>query len=170
MKYYSIILAVLIIALSGCRSDEVTANMDVETYVELLRNNQYQLTTLPDFDPDDIPALLNYRNETDIVTVFPRNPISSFYVAEVELGVLILWSIEYIRVFSGQNDQHEIRFPSLNPILRPINVDESNPVSTEVIHREVASMYYSWWQANIDKDFIVFKGSDPLINSTYAWH
>ncbi len=166
-----IALSLLTFGFLGCQEDDKTpSNPDVETYIELLRSGQYQLTTLPDFTPDDIPALLVYRNETDEISVFPRNPISSYYMENCDLGMLVLWTIESIRAVSIQSDQVVMNFPSLNPILRARDKDELEFISESTTLEEAAAAYFDWWHLNGDKEFSEFSVLDPLANTIYTWH
>ena len=171
MKSYSLVLFCLILVLSGCKDDATpSTDMDVESYIELLRTDQYQLETLPNFTPDDIPALLAYRNETDAISVFPRNPISSFYMEDCQLGMLVLWTIESIRAVSIQSEEVVMNFPSLNPILRARDKDELEFISESTTLEEAAVAYHDWWQSNQGKDFTDFLELDPLDGTKYTWH
>ena len=166
-----IALSLLTFGFLGCQEDDKTpSNPDVETYIELLKSGQYQLSTLPDFTPEDIPALLAYRNETDNIKVFPRNPISSFYMEDCQLGMLVLWTIESIRAISIQSDEVVMNFPSLNPILRARDKDELEFISESTTLEEAAAAYQDWWQSNQGKNFTDFHELDPLDGTKYTWH
>ncbi|MEQ8881639.1 MAG: DUF4943 family protein [Cyclobacteriaceae bacterium] len=168
---YRIALFILTLGLLGCREDDnAPTKMDVETYVELLKSGQYELSTLPDLTPEDIPALLAYRNETDFIEAFPRNPISSFYMEDCELGILVLWTIESIRAVDTQSDHLVMNFPSLNPILRTRNTDELELIPSNITLEEAANAYFDWWHSNQGKDFREFSKLDPLASTKYTWH
>src|SRR5690554_1529106 len=115
----NLIILAFLISLTGCdkNDDERTINPNVETYIKLLKSGQYDSSKLPSFTYRDIPTLLQYRNDTHIITDFPRNPISSFYGPECRLGVYALWTIEAIRAESTNSDYLISRFPSQNPVL-----------------------------------------------------
>ena len=83
-----LIILVSVIGIIGCDIDssEGRNNLGVDTYIELLKSNQYDSLNLPAFTYKDIPALLDYRNETQIISNFPHNPISSFYSPNFKLG------------------------------------------------------------------------------------
>lgn len=72
-------------------------NLSVEKYVELLETGKYDTIGLPSFTYKDIPGLLKYRNNKQIIIDFPVNPFSSFAGYECKLGVYVLWTIESIR-------------------------------------------------------------------------
>jgi hypothetical protein len=144
--------------------------MDVETYIELLKTNQYDSLNLPSFTYMDISALLQYRNETQIITNFPHNPISSLYGPECKLGMYILWTIESIRAVSINSEYLIMRFPSQNPILALRVSDELNLVSDNASHTIAADAYFDWWENNKNKDFDDFKNIDPLEDVDYRWH
>ena len=170
LKYF--FLLVLLLTLKSCDkqvSDEVF-NLDVETYVELLKSNQYEYLDLPDFDFEDISELLQYRNEDQIITNFPYNPLSSFYDPESKLGMYILWTIESIRVASATSQQMNKRFPSQNPVLELRDSEKFTLVSDSLSHNVAASAYYDWWINNNQKDFDEFKSIDPLEKTNYKWH
>jgi len=169
---YWVIACCFITGLSGCTEHEqdLPADIDVESYIELLRADQYQSAQLPDFTPDDIPALLTYRNEKDLVTVFPRNPISSLYLDDCELGMIVMWTIESIRLVANQSEFLIMNFPSQNPVMRLKQTDKFELISNETVQNDAATAYYDWWQNHQDKAFSEFSEMDPLANTNYAWH
>ena len=170
MKY--LFLFILFIGLLSCnkKDNEVIINLNVETYIELLKSNQYDSINLPNFTYQDIPALLQFRNETQIITNFPHNPISSLYLPECELGMYVLWTIESIRAVSVNSKYLIMRFPSQNPLLQLKSSGELYLVSDSVSHTMAAQAYYSWWENNKDKDFNEFNIIDPLELTAYKWH
>lgn len=164
----SLIILVSLISLTNCGnvSIEKESHTDVEKYVKLLKSERYDSVNLPAFTHNDIPALLEYRNETQIITKYPRNPISSFASHECRLGVYILWTIESIRVGSDTGDIQLMRFPSLNPILSGI---DSEGISDDVSHSMASQAYLNWWENNSKKDFTEYKNIDPLSNTGFKW-
>jgi hypothetical protein len=94
MKYTLILLG--LISVAGCDKEtpDPSGPLTVENYVELLRNSQYESLELPAFTAEDIPALLEYRNEKELITDYPVNFISSYGMPECRLGIYILWTIE----------------------------------------------------------------------------
>ncbi len=167
-----LIYLIFLISLISCdkNDDKEITNLDVETYIELLKSNQYDSLNLPSFTYNDIPALLQYRNENQIISNFPHNPISSLWGPECKLGMYVLWTIESIRAVSINSEYLIMRFPSQNPILALRNSVELELISDDASHTIAANAYYDWWENNKNKDFDDFKNVDPLENTDYRWH
>lgn len=146
-----------------------SSNPDVETYIQLLKSNRYDSLSLPAFTYKDIPALLQYRNESTIITNFPHNPISSLYRSECTLGMYVLWTIESIRSVSIQSDHLIMRFPSQNPILALRASEEIKWVSDDASHAIAADAYFNWWNNSKYKSYDDFKNIDPLKTTPYKW-
>jgi len=163
-----IALSIMSLILWGC-GDKETDNLDVETYVESLRQGTYDALELPEFTGEDIPALLAYSTETDVITNFPANPISSYYDPECKLGMYVLWTIESIRAISIESEFLIGRLPSLNPIIKlreePFDVENNNERMLEI------SVAYNNWYNNINEQpFSEFKFVDPLEATDYRWY
>jgi hypothetical protein len=144
---YLIILVSLTILISCNKNDTdeyPNPNPNVEKYIELLKSNQYDSLNPPAFTYIDIPALLKYRNETQTITNFPHNGISSLYAPECTLGMYVLWTIESIRAVAINSNYLIMRFPSQNPILSLRISDELILVYTNESHQIVAKAYYDW--------------------------
>ena len=177
-----IVLVILIISIS-CHKDNVEAikNVNVDQYIELLKSNQYDSLNLPAFTSLDVPALLKYRNETQIITNFPHNQVSSLWRSECKLGMYVLWTIESIRAVSINSEYLirlravpnleylMLRFPSPNPILALRNTTEHTLVDSDESHRIAAKAYYNWWYENRNKSFSAFMNIDPLEKTIYSW-
>ena len=170
MKLTFIYLTILAILPSSCDENSNTKSESVENYIQLLKSNQYQFDNLPLFTYQDIPFLLEYRNETQMITNYPRNMISSYYQPECTLGMYVLWTIESIRAVSINSGFLIKRFPSQNPILALRNSNELVLVSDNTSHSIAAKAYYDWWTNNKNKDFNTFNNIDPLKNTDYKWH
>ena len=86
------ILLVLLAGVTSCDKNRIdeTKNPDVETFIELLKSSRYDSLSLPAFTYRDIAALLQYRNEDQVITNFPHNPVSSYWQSECQLGVYVL--------------------------------------------------------------------------------
>ena len=160
------------IILISCDKNDVDGidNVDVENYIALLKAGQNDSMELPEFTYNDIPALLMYRNEDQIITDFPRNGISSLYGPDCKLGMYVLWTIESIRAVAINSKYLIGRFPSLNPILAFRDSQTLDLVDDDVSHHIAAKAYFDWWYSNSGKDFDAFKMVDPLINTDYRWH
>lgn len=168
---FCLILILLTAAISCKNNDPKPAtNLSVEQYVELLKAGQYNELTLPEFTEQDIPALLTYRNEKQLITNFPCNLISSFYGKNCPLGMYALWTIESIRAVATDNKFLIARFPSQNPILTPRNSAELNLIYADDSQQAAAKAYFDWWESNKQKNFDDFKNTDPLTTTNYRWH
>ena len=167
-----LIVLIVVFGLSSCdiKGDKELTSINVERYVELLKASQYDSINLPAFTYLDIPALLVYRNETQIIHNFPRNGISSLYAPDCKLGMYVLWTIESIRAEATQSDLMIFRFPSQNPILALRESAEMQLVYDNSSHEIAAKAYYDWWENNKGKNFNEFKNIDPLAATKYKWH
>jgi hypothetical protein len=164
--HYKLFILIALFGLIGC--DKQVNNPEVETYINQLKSNQYESPELPAFQSSDIPALLNYRNETMVITNFPHNGISSLWAPECKLGIYVLWTIESIRAVEIKSEYLIGRFPSQNPILAIRAATELDLVYDDKSHKEAAKAYYDWWHSNpIFKDKMKI---DPLKNTDYRWH
>lgn len=167
----TLIICISLISFLGCDNNESEdlRNLDVDRYVELLKDGKYKSFELPEFTSKDIPTLLEYRNETQIITDFPVNMISSLAMPECSLGMYILWTIESIRAVAIDSEYLIGRFPSLNPLVQkreePFEIENGNEV-----HEIISKLYYDWWENNKNKEFNEFKEIDPLSSSEYRWH
>jgi len=164
------IILMTLVGIISCNDNNVISNISVDKYVELLKANQYNSTDLPDFTYRDIPALLAYRHETQVITNFPRNSISSFYNPDCKLGIYVLWTIESIRAASINSGHMIMRFPSLNPILALTDSTGLQLATDDISHELVAKAYYDWWENNKGKNYNEFKNTDPLTGTKYKWH
>jgi hypothetical protein len=145
-------------------------NNEVENYIALLKANQYDSANLPAFTHNDIPALLKYRNEKQIITNFPHNPISSLWAPTCKLGMFVLWTIESIRAVETNSEYLILRFPSQNPILALRASKELELVYDEESQRVAAKAYYDWWYIHRCLKFNEYKNIDPLAKTAYKWH
>jgi hypothetical protein len=164
------ILLIAFVGLISCDNNKEISNLTVDRYVELLKANQYDSINLPSFTYKDIPALLKYVNETQVITNFPHNGISSLSAPDCTLGMYVLWTIESIRAVSINSEYLIMRFPSQNPILALRDSTELNLVSDQTSHEVAAKAYSDWWENIKQKDFNEFKNLDPLVATKYKWH
>jgi hypothetical protein len=153
----------------SCEKGELKQT-DIEKYVKALRTNQYDDRDLPVFTYKHIGELLEYRNEKDAITKFPRNPASSLYQEECELRVYILWTIESIRAVAIDSEFLTGRFPSQNPILKLRTSEELELVYDVEAYQIISDAYYVWWTNNRDKSVDEMMGIDPLEHTEYEWH
>lgn len=172
MKTIKIIVffAALISFFSCNKEDKEDLNkVSVERYIELLKQGKYDSRDLPDFTYQDIPALLKYRNETQMITGFPYNSVSSYYTEECSLGMYVLWTIEAIRTAAVGHDSSPGKFPSLNPMVGQKGEEYEIKVGSE-IQAIISGEYFEWWEGNKDKNFDEFKNIDPLSDTEYRWY
>ena len=167
-----LILLPVLAVFTGCGKNDLEepGNMAVEMYIGQLKNSQYLAPNLPEFTYLDIPALLKYREETQIITGFPHNGISSLYSPECTLGMYVLWTIESIRAVAIDSELLIARFPSQNPILALRNAVELQLVDDSQSRKTASKAYFDWWEDNKIKDFDDFKHIDPLAKTDYRWH
>lgn len=160
------LLLITLIAVTGC--EKLTDNPEVDAYINQLKSGTYDSYEMPAFSTADITALLKYRDETTMITGFPRNPISSFYQQKCKLGMVVLWTIESVRAVESGNEHLIGRFPSQNPVLALRDAPELQMVFDDQSQREAARAYYAWWNS-----FFPFQDKckiDPLKNTKYRWH
>ena len=171
-KIVLLLLTFVFISIS-CEKDTVD-NITVKEYVKLLKSGNYNLQNsngfpdLPAFEPTDIPDLLSYANDKQIITNFPHNTLSSYFEPNCRLGVYVLWTIESIRLVS--NDSKKLflgRFPSLNPIIGIKEICSYDTVDNDTIHQATVQAYTNWWNSN--SDFEQIKGINPLEDTIYGW-
>lgn len=170
LKLFFVLISLTAIISCKKSESEVKTNISVERYIELLKANQYDSLNLPEYTYQDIPALLKYRNETQIISNFPHNGISSLYAPDCKLGMYVLWTIESIRAVAINSEYLILRFPSQNPILALRVVDELSLVYSDESHQIAAKAYFNWWENNKQKNFNTFKNIDPLKSTDYKWH
>lgn len=175
MKILKILILIGFFAASfSCNKNDTEEinNPNVETYIELLKANQYDSSKLPAFSSKDIAPLLAYIDDNSVVNKFPHNPISSFasQSPDYRLGILVLWTIESIRV-AACNNKSSFGFPSLHPFVQT----KSEPIEwitnhDDEVYYTVRQAYSTWWNENNHKEFIDYCIVDPLENTNYNWH
>lgn len=167
-----LIILISLVGFISCdkNNEEEISDINVDSYIELLKSNEYDSLNLPAFTYNDISALLEYRNETEIISDFPHNGISSLYAPECKLGMYVLWTIESIRAVAIDSEYLIKRFPSQNPILALRDSEELDLVYDNQSHEITAKAYFDWWENNNHKDFEEFKNIDPLTETDYKWH
>ncbi|SFB32331.1 DUF4943 family protein [Algoriphagus aquimarinus] len=165
----TLITCLLLLTFLGCEDDSDPSSITVERYVELLKQGKYDADQLPEFSSGDIPALLAYRNESQLIKDFPVNTLSSSLTPECTLGMYVLWTIESIRARAINSKYLFHTYPSQNPVVENKEdfewIEQNNGVRATV-----AQSYFDWWENNKNKDFDKFKEIDPLSNTEYRWH
>lgn len=165
----TIIACFCLLFLVGCEEDTDPTNITVDRYVELLKQGKYDADQLPEFSSRDIPELLAYRNDSQVIKSFPVNTLSSSLTSECTLGMYVLWTIESIRARAINSKYLFGSYPSQNPVVEN-KVDFKWIEQSEAVQSTVAQSYLDWWENNKNKDFDQFKEIDPLKNTDLKWH
>jgi hypothetical protein len=155
-----------LLVILGCEKLDYN-NSDVQEYVNQLKNGSPEAYNIPEFTASDISALLLYRNDTTDIYSFPSNPISSYAMTKCKLGMVILWTIESIRVCQNGNNPYIGRCPSQNPILA-LRDDPSVWFFDTKSQFEAADAYYDWWMSI--SLFTDKMKKNPLAKTKYIWH
>jgi hypothetical protein len=165
MKIRTLTILLLAIFMTSCEKIALE-NLTVKKYISLLKSGDYDYIELPPFDSKDIPELLKYIDDNQLITNFPINPTSSFIGPDCKLGDYALWTIESIRVCSIVADAHPFRFASGNPILMFKN-SGSGTFDSDIAHQAAVKAYQDWWDSN--SNFQQIKNINPLDNTAYKW-
>ncbi|REG88723.1 DUF4943 family protein [Algoriphagus antarcticus] len=166
----TLIACLFLISFLGCDTNEFApSNMNVDRYVKLLKASKYDYSELPNFTYKDIPALLAYRNESQLIKDFPINMISSYMLSECTLGMYVLWTIESIRARAVASEYLIGTFPSQNPVVEN-KADFGWIEQSDQVRASIAQSYFDWWENNKNKDFDEFKDIDPLKVTEFRWH
>jgi hypothetical protein len=165
MKTRTITILILAVILTSCEK-VILENMTVDKYIRLLKSGNYDYIELPPFNSDDIPELMKYIDDKQIIENFPHNPVSSLYAPDCKLGIYAIWTIESIRVCSIVADAHLFRFPSLIPALM-FRDSGSGTLDNDLAHKEAVKAYQDWWNSN--SNFQQIKNKDPLETTEYRW-
>jgi len=125
---------------------------------------------LPDFNPGDIPILLQYSNDFKEIPYFPVNPISSLIPPKFRLGECLLWTIESIKR-NYDNEEKLSKYPSFIPMLgkKEFENDPGSQILNEVELNEVYTLYLDWWQENEHLDFELFRFDNVFEDTLYFW-
>jgi hypothetical protein len=126
---------------------KTTPRYDIPVLTDLLRTNKFPAgSRIPMLAWEDIPGLLAIGNDATLITNFPHNVISSYYMNECYAGMIALWFIESIRITELKKtfDPFE-KFPSQNPILLDSGAVPLQP--TDIAGMEEAfQLYKVWWE------------------------
>ena len=147
---------------------EVTPFYEMEELIQLLRANSYT-EGLPQLGWENITDLLAVGNDTILISNFPRNPVSSFYLDDCYLGIISLWLIESIRYSEKEQLISPFeRFPSLNPILRNNNLPDEEANTREMMEKAFQA-YSDWWEQVKDMNPEEACKIVPLAGSQMDW-
>ena len=137
------IIACLFLVCCSKKSNDLSM---VDMFIDVLKEDSTENLESPKFTVDDISELLDYRNDELIISKFPRNPLSSLYMEDVEVGMFVLWTIESLRM-EAIDDPNFYLFASLNP--RVIRVSTSELLDQNNILPIVAEAYFEWWNSSL---------------------
>ena len=137
----------------------------VDTFINILKEDRNERLEAPNLIVEDISELLKYRNDQKIISNFPRNPLSSFAMEEVTIGIYALWNIESIRIGEINSLDHYL-FASLNP--RIIRVSTGELVNQSEILSEVATAYVIWWSSSLSLEEKI--QTNPLERLDLSWN
>src|SRR5690606_24313367 len=119
MKYIYIVL--LLFTAGSCKKSEVDL---VEKFVQEVKAERYEEITLPAFNVSHIDALMQHASDEQVVSNYPRPPHSSYHSGPVEVGLVMLYAIEAVRL--------QVDWPSL-----AVRVFDEQDLSRQVPLNEV---------------------------------
>lgn len=172
LLYLPILLFIILSCFTQCREEDTfEAANDAEAFMHYLKEGkEINYMEIPPFTAEVIPTILQYSTDTQVIQNFPRNPISSAYFPDCTVGLIALWTIESIRLYSQANTDISIgRFPSRNPSLRYINQENITPEERERIQLEAAKAYQEWWQQVNRISIPDLMLINPLQETEYVW-
>ncbi|MEC3880830.1 DUF4943 family protein [Parapedobacter sp. 10938] len=151
MKFiYVTVIAFVVIA---CKKSEVDI---VERFVREVKAERYEEIKLPAFNASYIDALMQHASDKQMVSNYPRPMYSSYYGGSMEVGLVMLYTIEAVRL--------QVDWPSST-----VRVFDEQDISREVALSEVLPYYKDWWAENKGKSPAELKGADPLEGSGLTW-
>ncbi len=144
----------LLIAVVSCKKNEFD---EVERFVRSVKRENYRQMDLPKFNLSHIDALLRHGSDKQTVSDYPRPWFSSYYGGDVQVGLVMLYTVEAIR---QQKD-----WPFLG-----VRIFDTEDLQRVVSLSEVHAIYTTWWQANKGKSAEALVSSDPLEGTSLAWY
>lgn len=153
MKRYIYIVLLLLVVTTSCKKNDLDV---VEKFVQEVEAEKYDEITLPAFSASHIDALMQHASDKEVVSNYPRPLHSSYYGGPVEVGFVMLYVIEAVRL--------QVDWPSL-----AVRVFDEQDLSREVPLTEVLLYYKDWWATNRGKGAAELKMIDPLEGSGLTW-
>lgn len=155
-----LIIWICFILASCLRQDE--GNFDtneilVEEYVALLKSGNYALTKMPVFEIRDIPELLKHVRDEQKITNYPFAPYAPAQPPAVEVGFVVLWTIEGTRL--------DTDYPSMYPL-----VSDCTTRNTFAALEEVVVIYEKWWEESKGKSHAELIKTLPLAETGLCWN
>ena len=142
---------------------------EIPDLIEMLKSGKFH-GGIPLLSRADIPQLLSWCNDSTLITSFPVNPLSSFSISQVRLGMLSLWFIESIRIAEGNRFilPYE-KYPSLNPRLKCLNENESNMSGLDKM-KKATQAYSEWWEFVKNLGPVKSSKINPLDGTDLRWN
>lgn len=153
MKRYIFFFTVSLIAAASCKKSGLDI---VEKFVQEVKAERYQEMTLPAFNRSHIGDLMQHASDQQMVSDYPRPMYSSYYGGPIEVGLVMLYTIEAVRL--------QVDWPSI-----AVRVFDEQDLSREVPLSEVLPYYKDWWAENKGKSAAALKTIDPLEGSGLTW-
>jgi len=151
MKYLYITLLLLVV--SSCKKSEIDI---VDKFVQEVKAERFDDIKLPPFNISHIDALMQHASDDQVVSNYPRPLHSSYYGGPIEVGLVMLYTIEAIRL--------QADWPSM-----AVRAFDDQDINREVPLSEVLPYYKAWWATNKDKSAEELKTIDPLEGSGLTW-
>lgn len=168
-----LVFFIIFTGLVSCREEEFDQNNpSVDQFVHLLVAGDYKESIrIPNFRPEQIPALLRYADDRREIPSFPVNPIASFLMTDFKLGECMLWTIESVRISydPANSSPSPERYPSLFPMLTNTVSQRPNPRATEAEIHQGYQAYYDWWYDDPNETFEQKRTINPLEDTPLNW-
>ncbi len=129
---------------------------DIVSFLQTLESNNYSPSKDIRLEWNHVSELIKHVADTTIISRFPRNVKSKFYVPEATLGVISMWLIESIRM-NEANKKPTGWFASALPVLKDQNDLQKDkekedgrgffvPVNTKSKQDEAVNHFKEWWK------------------------
>lgn len=169
MHYSIISLAILSCSLAAPAPDENTSakptrmNARVKALFESMRQGTYTEEGFPQLSWEDVPALLELADKTNMLKAIPRSSLSSQHQAECSEGMIALWLVEGIRKGSA--------FPSLTALCLTKDSKATDwDKESEENHGEAAKAYRAWWKQAQEAGKEKGSKMEPLKGTKMHWY
>lgn len=139
------ICVIAFLLLLSCDRQEAAPSV-VEIFIKNLKEDKAETMETTELSSENISELLTHSDDEQNIYNFTRNPLSSFYLVEVKLGMYVLWTIESIRM-KEIDDPRFYLYASLNP--RIISASSGELVDQDVILPDVSKAYFEWWNSSL---------------------
>jgi hypothetical protein len=167
-RFSALLLAIMLATvtidnLQGSDAKAKPENQRVKKLFKTMRDGSYAEIEFPRLDWDDVPALLEYADNTKMLKAFPRDGASSQFELQCSEGMVALWLIEGLR----RGD----RYPSGNALcFNAAKAGSDWGKASEDNHKEVANAYRAWHEKTKSLTPEKAKAVNPLDGTGLAWH